>query len=569
MKTIITAILCLLTFQLTAQLVTVEGRVVDEQNEPLNGVAVIVRGTKQGVQTDIDGNFSIEARIGQQLAFSYMGTGEEIVSVKSDDPLNVVLKEKLEEIDVVTIYGIPKKRKTMSTAITSLGPEDIENKAQPDLLRTITGKVPGTQMIPISGALGTGVNFYIRSKSSINGDNSPLFVVDGMPFNTSTNSIAGFESGIESSSRGLDLDPNNIAKVEVLRGLGATVLYGQEGRNGVVLITTKTGSFTGQGMAPEKTFSERYLEAQEEARTALANERTREELGIPGTYQYLVLELLGSNDKLDRFREMEKELGTDPSFYFELYDRFKRIDPGFAEKVLKALSEVNTKDMAFMKASAFKLEQANRHDLAIKLYQQILRLSAHDLQTRRNLALAYQALNKPELALEQYNAILTRDLPDEFSRIIGTELSRFLRTETDLARQAYGLSAEDIEILEYDMRIVIDWNRDDTDIDLQVIDPNLEVATPQAAKTKAGGRLLSNNAKGNGTEVFQIAQLQSGSYYLKVAYNNEVPDEKLKDIFVKLTIYRNYGRENQTAEVKLIKISDEADLQLMDRIAAF
>ena len=72
MKTLITAILCLLTFQLTAQLVAVEGRVTDDRNEPLNGVAVIVQGTKQGVQTDLDGNFSIEARIGQQLAFSYM-----------------------------------------------------------------------------------------------------------------------------------------------------------------------------------------------------------------------------------------------------------------------------------------------------------------------------------------------------------------------------------------------------------------------------------------------------------------------------------------------------------------
>ena len=365
MKTLITAILCLLTFQLTAQLVTVEGKVTDDRNEPLNGVAVIVRGTKQGVQTDIDGNFSIEARIGQQLEFSYIGTGEEIVSVRSDDPLNVVLKEKLEEIDVVRIYGIPKKRKTMSTAITSLGPADIENKAQADLLRTITGKVPGTQMIPLSGALGSGVNFYIRSKSSINGDNSPLFVVDGMPFNTSTNSVAGFEGGIGTSSRSLDLDPNNIAKVEVLRGLGATVLYGQEGRNGVVLITTKTGSFTGQGMAPEKTFSERYLEAQEEARTALANERTQEELGIQGKYQDLVFELLGSTDKLERFREMERELGTDPSFYFELYDRFKRIGPGFAGQVLKALTEVNTEDMVFLKASAFKLEPVSYTHLTL------------------------------------------------------------------------------------------------------------------------------------------------------------------------------------------------------------
>ena len=111
-----------------------------------------------------------------------------------------------------------------------------------DVGRILRGKVPGVDITSTSGLSGTGTNVIIRGYSSITGDNQPLFVVDGVPFNADTNSDRGFSSGgATASSRFLDLDPNNIAEISILKGLSATVLYGEAGRNGVVLVTTRGG----------------------------------------------------------------------------------------------------------------------------------------------------------------------------------------------------------------------------------------------------------------------------------------------------------------------------------------
>jgi TonB-dependent SusC/RagA subfamily outer membrane receptor len=106
----------------------------------------------------------------------------------------------------------------------------------------LQGKIPGVSVTSTSGVSGTGTNIVIRGYSSITGSNQPLFVVDGVPFNSNTNQRGGFTQGGQSSSSRLDLDPNSIESVTVLKGLAATVTYGDQGRNGVILVTTKSGS---------------------------------------------------------------------------------------------------------------------------------------------------------------------------------------------------------------------------------------------------------------------------------------------------------------------------------------
>ena len=109
--------------------------------------------------------------------------------------------------------------------------------------RVLQGKIAGVNVTSTSGVSGTGTNITIRGYSSITGSVQPLFVVDGVPFNSNTNTRGGFtQGGQTSSSRFLDIDPNNIENVTVLKGLAATVTYGDQGRNGVILVTTKNGS---------------------------------------------------------------------------------------------------------------------------------------------------------------------------------------------------------------------------------------------------------------------------------------------------------------------------------------
>ncbi len=242
--TLLLAFVVQLTF---AQEKTISGTISDENNLPLPGVNVIIKGTTTGTQSDFDGNYSVTGSVGQTIVFSYLGyTTEERAITASTSNISFAMSpdaEALTEVVVTGYGGRTKSKKALGYAVSTIEAEAIENKPESDVVRSLNGKVAGVQITGNSGATGSGTNFIIRSKSSINGNNQPLFVVDGVPFDSSTNQQTGFGGGnTVTSSRFLDLDPNNIASVQVLKGLSAAVLYGQQGRNGVILITTKNGS---------------------------------------------------------------------------------------------------------------------------------------------------------------------------------------------------------------------------------------------------------------------------------------------------------------------------------------
>lgn len=229
-----------------AQDKTVTGNVTDQDDVPLPGVNILVEGTTNGTQSDFDGNYTIQVSEGQVLVFSYLGqtTIERIVD--ASNVINVQMLEDtqtLEEV-IVTAQGIKREKKALGYAVTTVGSDAIESRPEADIARVLSGKVAGVNVVSTGGLAGSGTNITIRGNVSITGNNQPLFVVNGVPFNTSTNAESNVTTGngsVSASSRFLDLDPNNIASMSILKGLSATVLYGDAGRNGVVLITTKTG----------------------------------------------------------------------------------------------------------------------------------------------------------------------------------------------------------------------------------------------------------------------------------------------------------------------------------------
>ncbi|HRF37157.1 MAG TPA: carboxypeptidase-like regulatory domain-containing protein, partial [Saprospiraceae bacterium] len=224
---------------------TVSGMVSDTKGEPLIGASILVKGTVTGTVTDFDGKYSIAVPAGSTtFVVSYTGFSTKEVEIGASSSINITLEDAAEQLSevVVTGLGIRKEKKALGYAVTTLGSRDIELRPEADVSRVLRGKVPGVDISQTSGLAGSGTNVIIRGYSSITGTNQPLFVVDGIPFHSSTNADRGFDSGSASaSSRFLDLDPNSIAEVSVLKGLSATVLYGEAGRNGVILITTKNG----------------------------------------------------------------------------------------------------------------------------------------------------------------------------------------------------------------------------------------------------------------------------------------------------------------------------------------
>ena len=223
MKTKLNGILTLflvLVVQVTiAQTKTVTGTVTDDSGLPLPGANVIVKGTTDGTQTDFDGNYSIEASADQSLVFTYIGFTTKTVNIGNKTEINVQMEsgESLNEV-VVVGFGTSREKKSLGYAVSSVDSEGLEQRADGDIGRVLNGKASGVVINNTSGVSGSATNINIRGYTSVNGSNQPLFIVDGVPISNDTNPTGSFIDGHSGSSIPLDLDPNAIESVAVLKG---------------------------------------------------------------------------------------------------------------------------------------------------------------------------------------------------------------------------------------------------------------------------------------------------------------------------------------------------------------
>ncbi|PKA83465.1 TonB-linked SusC/RagA family outer membrane protein [Ulvibacter sp. MAR_2010_11] len=257
--TLLLAFVVQLTF---AQEKTISGSVTDNTGLPLPGVNIVVKGTSNGTQTDFDGNYSIQTAIGQTLVYSYVGfTTIERPVTAATNSISVQLQEDaavLEEV-VVTASGIKKEKKALGYAVSSVKEEAIKDNPETDLTRILSGKSAGIDITTQNGLSGSANKVIIRGMNSFSGDNNALYVIDGVPYSNDTNAAGSFVDGNMGTSRSFDIDPSNIENIDILKGLAATTLYGTEGRNGVILITTKTGSSKNLASKQEVELSSSYF----------------------------------------------------------------------------------------------------------------------------------------------------------------------------------------------------------------------------------------------------------------------------------------------------------------------
>ena len=234
-----------------AQEKTVTGLVTDQNGIPLPGVNILVDGTTNGTQTDFDGNYAIQTSEGDVLIFSYIGQKTARRTVGATNVLNIQMEDDtqaLEEV-VVTAFGIKRNPKKLGYAVSKVESEDIIENSEPDLVRSLSGKVPGVNVNFSTGVAGASNQINIRGATSFGSASQPLIIVDGIAYDNSQTTTAdlapsssqstgggGYESGLSS------LDPNDIASVNVLKSTAAAALYGSRAADGVIVITTKSGS---------------------------------------------------------------------------------------------------------------------------------------------------------------------------------------------------------------------------------------------------------------------------------------------------------------------------------------
>jgi len=212
---------------LFAQEREITGMISDaETNEPLIGVNVSVKGTTVGAITDFEGHYAIKASSGQVLLFSYVGYQDQEVEITDQTVINVVLNLSTEELDEVVVVGYGTMRKSDVTgSIVSISDDDLKQVKSTNVIESIQGKAAGVDIVKTSGEAGSGFGITVRGERSLSGGNSPLYIVDGVQYGS-----------------GIDINPNDIASMEILKDVASTSIYGARGANGVVIITTKKGT---------------------------------------------------------------------------------------------------------------------------------------------------------------------------------------------------------------------------------------------------------------------------------------------------------------------------------------
>ena len=226
-----------------AQNTTVKGTVKDATGEPVIGATVKVKGSTMGVITDIDGNYTIDCPSNATLEVSYIGSKTQTVKIGGKNTIDITLQDESQAIDevVVTALGIKRQARSLGYSTTKVGGDDFQLARDPNIGNALSGKVAGVN-VSGNGTGSTGTSrVVIRGNASLTGNNMPLYVVDGVPFDNTNQGSAGQWGGADMGDGLSNINADDIESIQVLKGAAASALYGYRGGNGAILITTKSG----------------------------------------------------------------------------------------------------------------------------------------------------------------------------------------------------------------------------------------------------------------------------------------------------------------------------------------
>jgi TonB-dependent SusC/RagA subfamily outer membrane receptor len=512
----------------------VEGTVLDQQGIPLPGVTVTLRGEREGVYTDFDGKFVIIAAENSTLNFSYIGfdsyqlnTGmnnkftivlrensvqlESVVVTSSrsirgdadavmtvDEPvgsgpvMNIVeeapatvessdkkAESELKEVTVVG-YGTVKKAE-VSYSVQTISSESISKNN--NVSQALAGKVAGVQIAASSSGGSDKVIF--DEKVSMPISKKPLIIVDGKPFEGEL----------------CDLDQDDIASVDVLKDALTVALYGSRASNGVVKVVTKKGESNVINNEPKTWNPDRlYLKALAAA---------------PKDKQY------------ELYFELRKAQERNPSFYFDVAHFFyNQGDVKKALQIISTIADLGLENHQLYKTLIYTLRQWEDYEDALYTAKQIAKWRAHEPQSLRDYALALEDAGKYQEAFDELVKALEVNYYGEMSGqyegiedIILMDINRL--TIEHKALKMGKLNKKYLAKMPVDIRIIMNWNQMDVDLDLHVIEPNGEECYYSHTTTEAGARFSKDFTEGYGPEQYLIRNALKGKYQIKSNYFGE------------------------------------------------
>lgn len=490
----------------------IRGTISDDEG-PLPGVNVLIKGTTIGTNTDFDGNYSINASEGDVVIYSFVGMSviEKTIGTNNVIDLEMTYEENSLDEVVTVAYGT------------------VNNQ--------LSGRAAGVQIVESDDTHGNTSNINIRGISSLTTNNSPLYVVDGMVVNEKP-----------------ELNPENIEGMYVLKAAQAMELYGSKASSGVVIINTKKGA-------------EENRKKIQELEDKINDSIVLKAWNADSPYLKELNETKSTEEAYNSYLKLRDTYKNVPAFYLDVADFFEKInESSIAIQILTNIAEIDIDNYELLRAIAYKLEYFKEYEMANHIYIEILELRPEDIQSYRDLALSYQEIGEYQKSLDLLYKIVNGELLDKDTdrRFEGIEGIAFVEMNNLIYKfqKQLNLNAIDkkyIKNTEVDLRVVIDWNHNDTDIDLWVIDPYSEKCYFKHQETKIGGRISYDMTEGFGPEEFLLKKTIKGDYKFIIDYFSDEVQKISGPTFLKITIFTKYGTKKESKQTNVYRLDREGD----------
>ena len=524
----------------------------------LVGATITINGKTLGVVTDDKGKFNLKVNKGDILVVSFLGKKTKEILVEALPTIEILLVSNENELDEVVVKakkteeisntGFGKKeKKKLGYAVQSISSKDLPEGRDDNL--SVHGKFSGVT----SYGGSDDISQMVLRANSILLNVYPLIVIDGTPIKRS--------SSVGSIQLSSFINPSNIANITLLKGLAATNRWGGEGSNGVILITTKTALVNGkqgdklydQALLRDNNFTENLSLV-----VSNINEKYIEELK----------EFKTLNEVYAHYLKQRVNYLDDPLYFVNISDYVLQFgNKELASKILSNCLEINVGTIETLKLVAYKVEKNQDFFLAKQIYEKIAILKPRDAQSYRDLALIYQETGYYQKALSIYKKIQNNNYEGvDFSgihKVVTNEMSRLIlqhSNELDLS----DVAEHYLKDLDYDARIVFEYNDNIADFELQFVNPQKKFFTWSHTKAENEMRLYEEKEQGFNTEEFLLIDAEKGEWQINI--ENKMPQSK-KPFVIKYTVYRNFGKTNETKEIKILILNTIKGKQMVGKIS--
>ncbi|MBN4085477.1 TonB-dependent receptor plug domain-containing protein, partial [Flavobacteriaceae bacterium AH-315-B10] len=534
----------------------------------LVGATIAIKATSIGVITDINGTFSIKANKGDVLVISYLGKTTKEITIEDSSILDIQLIGDETELDEVVVTGKAKQepemvetgfgrvnKEKLGYAVKTISGEEIMSGNATNISDALRGKM-GAVDITSSNADLSRIRFRNAYGGLFQGgmNTFALIVIDGVVHNKPPENYYGIKK--------MDfIDPDNIASVTVLKGLAATNRYGTEGAGGVILITTKTSL---GGEKSKKPYNSALLRNNTYTEDIKAVNNSISNIGYIKEFEiYKTLNEVYSHYLKQRLNYLNDALYfANVSNYIDQWGNKE-----LSSKIRSNVLEINSKDVAALRFVAYKAAQQDVF-LAKRIYERIAQLKPNEAQSYRDLALIYQETGYYQKALDIYNNIEGNSYPNvNFSgikKVITNEMKRLiLLHKKELTLSKIPNKYLNIKEINNDVRIVFEWNDRKAEFDLQFVNPQNKFFTWSHTTLENAARLQRENIQGFNTEEFLLIDAEKGEWLINVEPKLQ---GKKTPVVLKYTVYKNYGKANETKTSKVLILNNIKDKQMLGKI---